>query len=142
VSTTAKDGGHRVLLSCLDPAPKEPDVIRTKSAFEPKRPDDGYRILIEPEWPAGLPRGKAAGADWMKTLYPSANLRDWMRRNRRKFEGFRERYLLELAHNEAAIEKVGRMHTERGTITILTVPTEGDWDIHETLAKYLRATVE
>ncbi len=117
-------------------------MIRTKSAFEPKRADDGYRILIEPEWPRGLPRGKAAGADWMKGLYPSQNLRDWMRRNPRKFEGFRERYLLELAHNESGIEKVRRMHAERGTVTILTVPVEGRWDIHETLAGYLRVTCE
>lgn len=117
-------------------------MILTKSAFDPKRSDDGYRILIEPEWPRGLPKGKAAGADWMKGLYPSLNLRDWMRRNPRKYEGFRERYLLELANNEAAIEKVRKMHRERGNVTILTVPTEGSWDIHETLAKYLRATVE
>ena len=78
----------------------------------------------------------------MRTLYPSRNLRDWMRRNPRKAEGFRERYLLELAHNESAVEKVRRMHKERGDVTILTVPVEGPWDIHETLANYLRATCE
>ena len=117
-------------------------MIRTKSAFDPKRPDDGYRILIEPEWPRGLPKGKAAGVDWMRGLYPSPNLRDWMRRNPRKFDGFRERYLLELAHNEAGIEKVRKMHAERGTVTVLTVPVEGRWHIHETLASYLRVTCE
>jgi len=117
-------------------------VIRTKSAYDPKRPDDGYRILIEPNWPKGLPKGKAAGVDWMKSLYPSRNLQDWMRRNPRKSDGFRDRYLLELAHNEAAVEKVAKMHEERGTVTILTVPVDGPWDIHETLAAYLRATAE
>jgi uncharacterized protein YeaO (DUF488 family) len=116
-------------------------MIRTKSEFDPKKSEDGYRILIEPDWPRGLPKGKAAGADWMKTLYPSANLRDWMRRNPRKAEGFRDRYLLELAHNESAIEKVGRMHKERGTVTILTVPVTGPWDIHGTLAQYLRSAL-
>ena len=114
-------------------------MIRTKSAFDPKRSDDGYRILIEPDWPRGLPKGKASGVDWMKVLYPSQNLQGWMRRNPRKAEGFRERYLVELAHNEPAIEKVCAMHRKRGNLTILAVPVEGPWDIHETLANYLRA---
>ena len=33
-------------------------MIRTKSAFDPKRPEDGYRILIEPEWPRGAAEGQ------------------------------------------------------------------------------------
>lgn len=117
-------------------------MIRTKSAYDPKRSDDGYRILIEPEWPRGLPKGKAAGVDWMKQLYPSRNLQDWMRRNARKAEGFRDRYLLELASHEDAVQKVCRMLKERGTVTILTVPVEGPWDIYDTLVSYLRATCE
>jgi uncharacterized protein YeaO (DUF488 family) len=115
-------------------------VIRTKPAFDPKRPDDGYRILIEPEWPRGLPKGKKTGVDWMKGLYPSQGLREWMRHNPRKADTFRDRYLRELANNEAAVDKVCLMHTERGDVTILTVPVEGPWDIHETLASYLRVT--
>ena len=115
-------------------------MIQTKPALEPKKPSDGYRILIEPEWPKGLPTGKAAGVDWMKPLYPSRNLQDWMRRNPRKGEGFRDRYLLELAQKEAEVEKVCRMLAERGTVTILTVPVDGPWEIHETLVRYLRAT--
>jgi len=134
--------GRRMLLSCPDPSPKEPALIRTKSAFDPKRADDGYRILIEPEWPLGLPKGKKAGVDWMKGLYPSGSLRQWMRHNPRKANTFRERYLRELAHNEAAVEKVCRAYRERGDVTILTVPAEGPWDIHETLVAYLRVTCE
>ena len=117
-------------------------MIRTKSAFDPKRSDDGYRILIEPTWPRGLPKGKALGADWMRGLYPSQSLRDWMRSNPRKLGTFRDRYLVELAHNERLLEKVRKMHKERGNVTILTVPVEDSWDIYETLAAYLRATCE
>lgn len=117
-------------------------MIRTKSAYDPKRSDDGYRILIEPDWPKGLPKGKAVGVDWMKSLYPSRNLQDWMRRNPRKVDGFRDRYLLELASNESAIDKVRRMLGERGTVTILTVPSDAPWDIYDTLVSYLRATCE
>ena len=117
-------------------------MIVTKSALEPKRPDDGYRVLIEPDWPHALRKGKAGGAAWMRDLYPSRNLLDWMRRNPRKAEGFRERYLLELTYNEAAVKRISREHKERGTVTILMMPVEGPWDIYETLAGYLRATCD
>lgn len=117
-------------------------MIRTKSALEPRRSEDGYRILVEPVWPHKMPKGKAGGADWMKTLYPSHNLRDWMRRNPRKVSSFIDKYLLELAANDAAVDKVCKMHQERGTITILTPPAEDEWRIYETLVRYLRTMCE
>lgn len=112
-------------------------MIRTKSALEPKRPEDGYRIVIEPNWPAKMPKGKAGGADWMKNLYPSHNLRDWMKRNPRKVNAFIDKYLLELAANEAAVEKVCKMHRERGTITLLMPSADDPWCIYDTLVRYL-----
>lgn len=117
-------------------------MIRTKSAYEPRKSEDGYRILVDPDWPKGLAKGKAAGVDWMKSLYPSRNLQDWMRRNPRKADGFRDRYLLELATKEDEVAKLSRMLKERGTITIVTVPGEDRFDIYDTLASYLRVTVE
>ncbi len=117
-------------------------MIQTKSAYEPKSPADGYRVLIEPDWPKGLPQGKQAGVDWMKSLFPSRNLQDWMRRNPRKAPSFRDSYLLELAKKDAEIEKLSHMLQERGTITILTVERGGPFDIYETLASFLRATVD
>lgn len=117
-------------------------MIRTKSAYEPRSAEDGYRVLIEPVWPRGLPKGKNSGCDWMKSLYPSPNLRDWMRRNPRKADSFRGKYLAELARNEVAVEKVRKMRKEYGTVTVLTVETVGEWGIHETLVQYLSATCE
>lgn len=117
-------------------------MIRTKSAYEPRKSEDGYRIIIEPDWPKGLPKGKAAGADWMKQLYPSRNLQDFMRRNPRKAPSFRDSYLLELAQKEEAVAKVCERLKERGTVTILTVEQSGPFDIYDTLVSYLRATCE
>jgi uncharacterized protein YeaO (DUF488 family) len=83
-------------------------VIRVKSVYDAKNVDDGYRILIEPEWPRGAPKGKQAGCDWMKSLGPSSNLRGWLTRNPRKSSGFRDRYLAELGHNERDVDKVAQ----------------------------------
>jgi len=120
-------------------------VIRTKSIYESRNPDDGYRIFVGAEWPAGAPRGKAAGCEWMKSLGPSANLRDWMRRNRRKVPSFTDKYLAELGHNERGIARVCKLHREFGTVTVLEAPVpegETDWRVAETLVSYLRAACE
>ena len=117
-------------------------MIQTRPALEQRRPDHGYRILIDPVWPAGLAKGKAAGLDWTKSLYPSRNLQDWMRRNPRKIEGFRTRYLLELATKEDEVAKVSRMLKERGTVTILVPESNDKWGIYETLLAYLQSACD
>ena len=114
-------------------------MILVKSVYEARSSDDGYRILIEPEWPPGAPRGKRAGCDWMKSLGPSSNLRGWMRRNPLKASGFRDRYLAELGHNERDVDRVAKLLKQYGAITILQVPTDDKWEIAETLASYLHA---
>jgi uncharacterized protein YeaO (DUF488 family) len=114
-------------------------VIQVKSIFEARSADDGYRILIEPEWPRGAPKGKQAACDWMKSLGPSSNLRGWMRRNPRKAAGFRDRYLAELGHNERDVDRVAALLKQYRTITILMAPTDDQWEIAETAASYLRA---
>jgi uncharacterized protein YeaO (DUF488 family) len=117
-------------------------LIRVKSAQEPRRPDDGYRVLVDPAWPRELPKGKAAAVDWIKELYPSRNLQDWMRRNPRKREGFRERYMLELAAKDAVLDKVRSRHVERGALTILAPAAEDPWGIYDVLLGFLKATCE
>ena len=114
-------------------------MIQVKSVYEARSAGDGYRILIEPEWPRGAPKGKQAGCDWMKSLGPSSNLRGWLTRNPRKNSGFRDRYLAELGHNERDVDRVAALLGEYGTITILKVPDYDDLETVETLASYLRA---
>jgi len=114
-------------------------MIRVKSIYAARSADDGYRILVEPEWPRGAPKGKQAGCHWMKSLGPSNNLRGWLKRNPRKTSGFRDRYLAELGHNESDVDRVAALLKEYGTITILHAPDYDVLEIAETLASYLRA---
>jgi uncharacterized protein YeaO (DUF488 family) len=111
--------------------------------FEARSASDGYRILVEPEWPRGFPKGKAAGCEWMKSLGPSHNLRGWMQRNPRKVASFQDKYLAELGHNEKGVARACKLHKEFGDLTVLFAPTppdaEQDWGVAETLARYLRA---
>ena len=50
-------------------------MLRLKRAYEPAVPLDGYRILVDPLWPRGLSKEKAAIDEWMKDIAPSARNR-------------------------------------------------------------------
>ena len=118
-------------------------MIQTKSAFAPQAASDGYRILVAPVWPQGLPRGKASGCDWLRSLGPSENLRDWMRRNPRKISQFTDKYLAELANNESGIAKVEKLIKRYGSVTVLSAPQIDEvWPIAETLVRYLNVVCD
>lgn len=113
-------------------------MIQTKSALAARNASDGYRILIDPVWPAGMPRGKSAGVEWMKSLGPSENLRGWMQRNPRKHDSFRDRYLAELGRNDKATDRVCALVKQYGTVTLLSAAVADEWQTLETVAQYLR----
>ncbi len=118
-------------------------MIQTKSALAPAAKGDGYRIIVVNQWPAGMPRGKGAGADWVKSLGPTESLRKWMSKNPRKIGTFEDKYLAELGKNDAGIAKITAMHKRFGAVTVLSVPEFDDyWPIAETLTKFLSAACD
>jgi uncharacterized protein YeaO (DUF488 family) len=51
--------------------------VRVKRAYEPAKPADGYRVLVDRLWARGLSRVQVELDDWDKQLAPStAELRD------------------------------------------------------------------
>lgn len=118
-------------------------MIQTKSAFDPPAKNDGYRVIVVSEWPKGLPRGKSAGCEWVRSLGPTESLRGWMRKNPRKVDQFVDKYLAELGKNDSATNKICAMHERFGNVTVLSVPdVEAHWPIAETLTKFLSAACD
>jgi uncharacterized protein YeaO (DUF488 family) len=54
-------------------------AVRTKRAYEPPAPEDGYRVLVDRLWPRGLSREAARLDAWERDLAPSDELRRWVR---------------------------------------------------------------
>src|SRR5690606_5965056 len=50
---------------------------RIKRIYEPADKADGTRVLVDRLWPRGLSREDAAIDLWLKTIAPSAELRQW-----------------------------------------------------------------
>ena len=76
------------------------NTICIKRVYE-KAAKNEYRILVDRLWPRGLTKEQAAIDTWIREIAPSPDLRKWFDHDSRKFVEFRERYLAELAQNDA-----------------------------------------
>lgn len=76
-------------------------AVRLKRVYEPKAPDDGFRVLVDRLWPRGVSKSEAAADLWLKDVAPSAELRRWFDHRPDRWETFRQRYETELASNPA-----------------------------------------
>jgi uncharacterized protein YeaO (DUF488 family) len=92
--------------------------IRLRRAYDPPKPDDGYRVLIDRLWPRGVRRERARLDRWEKDLAPSAGLRTWFAHDPWRFEEFRRRYVEELRAHRAEIAEL-RRYARDGTLTLV-----------------------
>ena len=71
-------------------------MVRIKRAYEPAKPADGHRVLVDRLWPRGVSKERAHLDEWLKDIAPSDALRKWFGHDPRRWAEFRERYLREL----------------------------------------------
>ncbi len=95
------------------PAPKAPNVLRLKRAYEPTGHLDGYRILVDRLWPRGVSRKTAAIDEWMKEVAPSTELRRWFAHDPEKWREFRRRYRQELQAHEHLLRDIAALASRR-----------------------------
>lgn len=76
--------------------------VALRRAYEPARPEDGRRVLVERLWPRGVTKA-ALAAEWRKDLAPSPELRRWYGHDLARWDAFRHRYAAELAAMPEAV---------------------------------------
>lgn len=76
--------------------------IRLKRAYDEPARSDGPRLLVDRVWPRGVAKEKACLAEWLKEVAPSTELRKWFGHDPARWDGFREKYLQELASSDRA----------------------------------------
>jgi uncharacterized protein YeaO (DUF488 family) len=81
-----------------------------KRIYEPAKPSDGTRVLVDRLWPRGVKKSNARLDQWMKDVAPSPRLRVWFGHKPDRFAEFRKRYKKELVGNTAVPElrKLGK----------------------------------
>ena len=76
-------------------------MLKIKRAYEPYKPSDGYRILVDRLWPRGIAKADAHIDLWSKEVAPSSGLRKWFDHDPEKWAAFSKAYMIELKHAEA-----------------------------------------
>src|SRR4051812_43786715 len=109
-----------------DPGAKVPQV-QVRRAYDPPRPDDGRRVLVDRLWPRGLSRARAHLQGWCKQVAPSTELRTWYGHEPDRFAEFAWRYRAELEEPERAAALIRlRQLAANGPLTLLTASKRSD----------------
>ena len=93
------------------------DIV-TKRVYEPARPDDGLRVLVDRLWPRGVTKEALRADLWLKDVTPSPMLRMWFGHERSKWDLFRQRYVEELDAEPAGLATLLEA-AGKGRVTLL-----------------------
>lgn len=95
------------------------DMFKMKRIYEKPSEEDGFRILIDRLWPRGVRKEDAKVDLWLKEIAPSDELRKWFSHKKERWEEFKRRYREELKGKGELIERIRKLESEHGTITLL-----------------------
>ena len=111
--------------------------VRLKRIQEPRRRDDGHRVLVDRLWPRGVSKATAALDEWLPDVAPSDELRRWYGHHPARFEEFRRRYVRELASRREQLSDL-RRRARSGRVTFLTATRDLERSNAAVLAEALR----
>jgi uncharacterized protein YeaO (DUF488 family) len=111
-------------------------TIAIKRVYDPPKPSDGFRVLVDRLWPRGLTKEKAALDLWAKEIAPSTELRQEFNHRPEKFAEFKRHYRLELSKNPALT--AFRRELQRPKVTLLFGARDPKINHAVVLAEYLR----
>lgn len=98
--------------------------LAIKRAADEPSPDDGMRVLVDPQWPPGLSREATCVDLWLKEAAPSLTLRRWHAMNPDRWPAFKERYRAELVGRHGLMRLLTELH-RRGPVTLLHAARDG-----------------
>jgi uncharacterized protein YeaO (DUF488 family) len=112
--------------------------VRVRRVYDPPRPDDGQRVLVDRIWPRGLGKEHARLDEWCKQVAPSTGLRKWYGHDPDRYEEFTRRYRAELEQPERAAALAHlRELAAAGPLTLLTATRRSDISQAAVLAELL-----
>ena len=92
--------------------------IRLKRIYEPAKPDDGFRILIDRLWPRGISKERAELDFWAKDITPTTELRKDFHEGKDSWDEFKVMYREELLNNPN-LENFIKIIKNQKTVTLL-----------------------
>lgn len=93
-------------------------MINVKRVYDPSKPDDGIRFLVERLWPRGVKKKVLHLDEWLKEVAPTDSLRRWFKHDPKKWDEFRDRYFAELDGKPESWHPLLKA-ARKGTVTLL-----------------------
>jgi uncharacterized protein YeaO (DUF488 family) len=115
--------------------------IQLKRAYEKPQKSDGFRVLIDRIWPRGVRKEDLKLDQWLRTLAPSTELRQWFGHDPAKWDQFRQRYWRELDAHPDEI-KLLREKMRAGPLTIVFGSREARCNNATALKEYLEHSLQ
>lgn len=113
-------------------------MIEVRRAYEPARPRDGVRILVERLWPRGVTKRALRLHAWSREVAPSPALRTWFGHDPRKWGEFQRRYTAELRGHPDAWHPILAL-ARRRRVTLVYGARDTTRNSAVVLARFLRS---
>jgi len=94
-------------------------MITLRRVYDPEKPGEQYKVLVDRLWPRGISKEKAGWNEWIKEISPSNELRKWYNHDPGKWEKFKTLYKVELNYKQDILQKLRQLEKEHGTLTLL-----------------------
>ena len=94
-------------------------MLKIKIIYETAENNDGFRILIDREWPKRISKEKTGINLWMKDIAPSMQLSSWFKNNPNRWNEFEKKYLNELKDKKKVINELKIITKFNKTVTLL-----------------------
>lgn len=99
-------------------------MIKLRRVYDPEKPGEKYRVLVDRLWPRGVSKDRADWDEWIKEVSPSNELRKWYNHDPAKWEKFKGSFRQELAGKKEELERLKQLEIKHGTITLLYASKE------------------
>jgi len=113
--------------------------LAVRRIYDEPAETDGSRILVDRLWPRGVSKERADLTEWLKTIAPSTELREWYGHVPERFDEFARRYRAELAEPAHAADLQHlRELLAAGQLTLLTATKHPELSEAAVLASILQ----
>jgi uncharacterized protein YeaO (DUF488 family) len=113
-------------------------TVKLKRVYDPPKPADGFRVLVDRLWPRGVSKSSARIDLWLKEIAPSTALRKWFGHDALKWDTFRARYFRELQKNPEAVAQLNEI-IRNGPVTLLFAAKDQEHNNAAALKEYLES---
>jgi len=92
--------------------------IQTKRVYDPRKKEDGIRVLVDRVWPRGMTKEKLQADLWLKDIAPTGDLRKWFAHDPARWNDFKARYFSELDEKPQVVKQLCDLAAQ-GKLTLL-----------------------